>query len=411
MTTQALRVLVAQLGARMHYAVPRAFWREQALERVVTDVTAATGNLERVLNALPRAWIPDKLERLRQRRIEDVPPAQVESCVMLALRYGWSLSRARSEEERTRAHLRAGDQLGRAIASVGLGCANAVYGFNSASSTAFEYARTLGARCVLEQTIAPRSVERVILDQEHRAWPGWENRTDDSEVDAFCAREEREWRLADAIVCGSEFVRSSIGAANGPISKCRVVPYGVDPIPGIERTPATGRLRVLFAGMVCLRKGAPYLWEAARELRSAPVQFRVIGSVQLRPEAAARLAEVADVAGPVPRLQVAGELARADVLVLPSLVEGSATICYEAIAAGLPVITTPNSGSVIRDGVDGFVVPARDGDALASRIALLAGDPDLVREMARCARERAQEHTVAAYGTRLVATVRGALHV
>src|SRR5690606_41274150 len=91
----------------------------------------------------------------------------------------------------------------------------------------------------------------------------------------------------------------------------------------------------------------------------------------------------------------------ADIFFLPSICEGSATVIYEARAAGLPVVTTPNAGSVVRDGVDGFVCAAGDVDALCDRISRLAADPDLVVWMGRNARARAAEVDVAAYGRRL----------
>ena len=61
----------------------------------------------------------------------------------------------------------------------------------------------------------------------------------------------------------------------------------------------------------------------------------------------------------------------ADALVLPTLSEGSANVCHEARAAGLPVITTPNAGSPIRHGVDGLIVPIRDPQAIADAIVEL----------------------------------------
>jgi glycosyltransferase involved in cell wall biosynthesis len=71
------------------------------------------------------------------------------------------------------------------------------------------------------------------------------------------------------------------------------------------------------------------------------------------------------------------------------------------------VITTPNAGSVVRDGIDGYLVPVRSGDALATRIARLASDPALVREMSQRATERARDFTLKAYAARLVHALLG----
>jgi len=77
----------------------------------------------------------------------------------------------------------------------------------------------------------------------------------------------------------------------------------------------------------------------------------------------------------------------------------------EAMASGLPVITTPQCGSVIRDGIEGFLVPIRDAEALADRIEQLLADRALRNSMAAAARQRAQEYSWARYGERLLAVL------
>jgi glycosyltransferase involved in cell wall biosynthesis len=97
---------------------------------------------------------------------------------------------------------------------------------------------------------------------------------------------------------------------------------------------------------------------------------------------------------------------QADVFVFPSLYEGSALVIYEALASGLPVITTPNSGSVVRDGLEGYVVPIRDARALAEKIAQLYSDRALRKDMGARARRRAEEYPWSAYRRRLAEFIR-----
>jgi glycosyltransferase involved in cell wall biosynthesis len=61
-------------------------------------------------------------------------------------------------------------------------------------------------------------------------------------------------------------------------------------------------------------------------------------------------------------------------------------VTYEALACGLPVLTTPNAGSVARDGIEGFIVPARDVDALARALERLRRDERL-RDAMGCAEQ------------------------
>ena len=106
--------------------------------------------------------------------------------------------------------------------------------------------------------------------------------------------------------------------------------------------------------------------------------------------------------GQVPRSRVMDEFRRADVFVLPTLCDSFALVHLEAMACGVPVITTPNCGSVVRDGVDGFIVPIRDAAAIADKVELLLTDRALRARMGRSARERAEEFTWARYGERLL---------
>ena len=84
-------------------------------------------------------------------------------------------------------------------------------------------------------------------------------------------------------------------------------------------------------------------------------------------------------------------MAAADVFVFPSLFEGSAVVTYEALACGLPGVVTPAAGSVIRDGIEGFVVMPRDVTALAQRMEQLGQSPQLRARMSAAARSRALE--------------------
>jgi glycosyltransferase involved in cell wall biosynthesis len=84
-------------------------------------------------------------------------------------------------------------------------------------------------------------------------------------------------------------------------------------------------------------------------------------------------------------------MAAADVFVFPSLFEGSAVVTYEALACGLPSVVTPDAGSVVRDGVEGLLVPAGDVGRLAEGMERLGSDPELRASLGRAARRRAEE--------------------
>src|SRR5206468_7589252 len=132
-------------------------------------------------------------------------------------------------------------------------------------------------------------------------------------------------------------------------------------------------------------------------VRRVRCEFRVAGNVE-RSVANQEQCRHLKFLGRVPRVRIRGEFAVADVLVLPSLAEGSAEATYEALACGVPVVTTSEAGSVVRDGVEGRIVPSRDLETLANAIAETVEDREKRTQMALTARERAREFTWERYG-------------
>jgi glycosyltransferase involved in cell wall biosynthesis len=290
----------------------------------------------------------------------------------------------------------------------GWGKATGVYTFNTAGLELLRAARERGMCAIMEQTIAPYELETQLMEEEHRRYPGWEAPLQaDAHFEAYVAREKAEWEQASLILCGSDFVRDGIRQCGGPVEKCAVVPYGVDVSFGLPERPVRreGPLRVLTVGAIGLRKGSPYVLETAKALQGR-AEFRMAGSIGISAGALAQLRRHVEVVGPVPRSEILKQYAWADVFFLPSLCEGSATVTYEALACGLPVVTTPNTGSIVRDGEEGFIVPVRDTVAMAARLKELAEHPELREGMSHQARILSQSNTLKDYSQRLIRAIK-----
>jgi glycosyltransferase involved in cell wall biosynthesis len=113
--------------------------------------------------------------------------------------------------------------------------------------------------------------------------------------------------------------------------------------------------------------------------------------------------------GRVGHADMPATMARADVFVFPSLFEGSAVVTYEALACGLPSIVTPEAGSVVRDGIDGQIVPSAAVEFLAEAMERLGSDPELRGAMAASARARSLSFDWPRYHASVVATARAAI--
>ncbi len=395
------RMAVAQIGARRHYSVPRALHEAGILEQLITDSYGAG------ITPFLSRW--SMLRRWSGRRAENLPPDKVRQFPIFGLRRALRNRLSQTPARRLAAYVDWNRTFGRLVRENWPASADSVYVFNAAGLEILQEAQRRSLNGFLDQTAAPWAVEEPLLSEERARWPGWEfEGTTPRDWEPLAERERQEWQLADRIICGSDYVRDSISAVRGPAGKCVVVPYAVIPAGDARRREKNRKdpFRVLFVGTIQLRKGIQYLARAAALLKGQDYEFRAIGPIRISSDAAKQVAETITLAGPLARGLMGDEYGRADVLVLPSLSEGSANVCYEALAAGVPVITTPNAGSVIRDGQEGFIVPIRSVEVLAEKIRRLQSNPDLWLTMCANARKRADEFSWPNYVQRLVEAVR-----
>ena len=399
----SLRFIVLQMGARMHYAVPALLARANMLEHLYTDICGNIG-LTKVLDCiLPNFFQPKLIKRLLGRQLpQEVPSSSVTSVPINAI----SESILKLLPQKNRAIFPVIDtesKLRQQIVKDRFLNANAIYTFINSDLELIRQAKEAGLSVVHEQIINP-NVGRI-LREERALFPGIEPQDSLETVENGILRDRQQWEMSDLILSASQFVTDEIINLGGDPQRIALVPYGVDQI-WFDHQPQPERGRVLFVGSVGLRKGNHYLAEATRILqkRKAQYQVRVVGpydqDVISKPEF-----QGPNYIGQVPRSEVIKEFLSADIFVLPTLSEGCAIVHLEAMACGLPIITTPNCGSVVRDSIDGFIVPIRDAQTLADRIERLLSDRKLRNEMSCNARQRAQEFTWTKYSDRLLSAI------
>jgi glycosyltransferase involved in cell wall biosynthesis len=390
------------------------------LDSLFTDIYANQGTIMRTLASLPRQLRRGGLSRLLNRDANVIPERLVNSFPLLGFEYIRRMGSARNQEEAIKIALWMGKRFGDRVVQNAGDDWTAAYVFNSAGLPILEACCARGVPGYLEQCSTPRLRELRLVSAESERLPEWGGTPKLSGADQdYAELEKMEWAAASHILCASEFVREGLIEEGADPKKISLVPYGVDVALACNGLGSATKiehihnrrkppLRVLVAGKVCLQKGSHYVYEAAQILEGK-AEFRMVGSISGLPEAIlSSLRKRIDVLGPVPRSTMNVHYDWADVFLLPSLCEGSATVTYEALAHGVPVICTPNTGSVVRDGVDGFIVPSGTSIAIAQRLDQLANDEQSRLTMSANARSRAKEFTLAAYGTRLLSALASA---
>jgi glycosyltransferase involved in cell wall biosynthesis len=393
-------VCVAQLGARMHYAVPMLLHKYEILNYFFTDFYCI--NEIRFLNYIPKKILPLSLKRLFGRIPYGVPNRNITSFPLFGLEYATRLANSKNNLEKSKNFLWAGKKFCELVLRKGFGNSSAVYTFNTAGLEILQAAKRSGLYAVMEQTIAPLALELEILEKEYDEFPNWQTIINKNKyINELILRELKEWEYADVILCGSEFVKNGITSLGGAAEKCLVIPYGFDfPFYGDKIRQPGKMLKVLTVGEVGLRKGSPYVLDAALQL-FGKVELRMVGSINVLKSVESELRKYVELTGAIPRNDIMQHFLWADVFLLPSLCEGSATVVYEALACGLPVICTENTGSIIRNGIEGYIVPIKNSNIIVEKLMSISADKDLYNYLSLNALKRSKEFNLEAYGKKL----------
>jgi glycosyltransferase involved in cell wall biosynthesis len=252
----------------------------------------------------------------------------------------------------------------------------------------------------MERVNTHRQIAKEILDAEYARV----TTPRDYSISADSIQEENaKLELANCVFSPSPHVTDSLLRAGISSSRILQSTYGWSPqrlttpkiVDGSSEANNLGHCCFLFVGTICIRKGAHLLLDAWNQgISNSSLVLK--GRNQLDqsycnpslPCSANNLSFL-----PYSR-NVTETFADADVFVFPTLEEGSPLVVYEAMAMGLPVITSPmGAGSIVRDGIEGFVVSPHDQQSLIAAMRMLASKPDLRHELGRNAKIRSMDYT------------------
>lgn len=274
-------------------------------------------------------------------------------------------------------------------------------GFAGSSLRSLRRANELGYTTIVERSSAHVRTQQEILEAEYDRL-GMRPRTS---PETAIEREEAEYDEADYVMTPSRFAFESFLDRGFDEDEVLRVPLGVDPTRYPPKERYDEEFTCLFVGHVGVRKGVRYLLSAWEDREFTDGRLTLTSDIEpaFEPHIGRyRSRSDTEFLGYVEDL--AKTYRNASVFVFPSMEDGFARVVVEAMASGLPVVVSEHTGAkdCVRDGVDGFVVPAGDSEALREAIETLHDDPDLRREMGENARSHVcEEFTWGDYGERI----------
>ena len=388
-----MKWICCQLGAREHYAIPRALLRRRALEHLLTDAWISPSSFVAKVCGRTSKFGDRFYDELRDARVTAFTSSLVlfETLARARGLRGWAKIIPRNDwfQRKVVSYLRS--QLST------LNYQPVLLSYSYTALEPFRYAKANGWKTVLVQ-IDPGPEEEKIVAEEVARVPtlgrGWQPAP--AEYWAFW---REECKLVDRIVVNSEWSRKGLMREGIRSEKLSVIPLVYEPaevgdqnsdVTQVRSYPArftnSRPLRVLFLGLINLRKGIARLLEAARILRDQPIEFWLVGPVEIGNANAIGAAGPVKWFGPITRKQSADFYKSADVFILPTLSDGFAITQLEAQAYGLPVIASKFCGDVVKSGLNGIVLEEPSAACIAATVRDCVANPGRLQKLAAASR-------------------------
>lgn len=370
--------VVCQIGAREHYAIPRALHRNGNLARLISDFWVP-----------PASWTAKlaRTQRLRDRFHPDISESEARAFNSRMLAFE-ALQKVRHTTHWN--HILHRNQFFQKLALTELKKFSqskeakekriCLFSYSYAALDLFRFAKQCGWYTVLGQ-IDPGPPEEQIVQQELKrvgtATSRWQPAPSD-----YWSQWREETEIADRILVNSNWSQRCLVETGIPESKMEIIPLVYAPPTNIRfstnRTPKTFTpkrpLRLLFLGQVNIRKGVARLLDAMRLLECEPIELVLAGPTDMDPMLWKDRSNVRYL-GPLARSDVGKFYRNSDLFILPTLSDGFAITQLEALAYGIPVIASKNCGDVVVHGQNGLLLDSVEPDAIAKAIKTFAADP------------------------------------
>lgn len=391
-----MKVLIAHPGTQYSFQLVKQLEKSGLLYRFYTCLALTQNSrMARLINYLFKGIS----KKISNRIIEDVPGSKIKTRQLLEYRTIYMMRNVLNPEDLI---YRRNRKFQQSIPDHAIKESDVVIGFDTSSWILAERCKLLGKKFILDVSIGHPISKEKIYEELSVLYPEWKEQIVPKKK-TFIDLECREMQIADMIIVPSEFVKLTL-VENGVMpEKITVNPFGtvVDQFAWTSnKKRVDDKIVFLFLGSFSARKGLPLLLDAWKELNISNAELIVAGYGKI-PDAIALPKNVTN-RGVIAKGERQALFDSAHVFLFPSFFEGLAQVQIEAMACGLPIVGTRNSGAqeLVNDGVNGFVIDAGSKAQLMTAIKYFIDNPEKMNEMGKAAKKKAEQFSWDTYGKR-----------
>lgn len=391
-----MKVLLAHPGTQYSFHLAKQLEKAGLLYKFYTGLAIS----EEGFNAKLLRFLPHILyKKISNRIIENIPPQKLKTLPFLEYQAIMGMRNTNNPEDLI---YKRNLKFQQSIPDSAIMESDIVIGFDTSSWILAERCKALGKLFFLDISIGHPISKEKIYKELSISYPEWKEQMVPKKQ-AFIDLECKEMELADLIIVPSEFVKQTLEENGIPGDKIKLNPFGtvVDQFKFTRnKIIEHGEIVFLFMGSLSPRKGLPFLLEAWSEMNIPSAKLIIAGYGKI-PDGI-KLPEHVTNKGVIAKDERQALFDSANVFLFPSFFEGLAQVQIEAMACGLPVVGTKNSGAneLVNEGINGFTIGAGNKEELKKAIQFFIDTPGRIEDMAVAARKKVEEFSWDNYGTR-----------
>lgn len=372
-------VIVYHVGARDNYAIAKFFAKRKKLKCLITDYWLIFDCI-----LFPKI-IKNKLNRRYDAKLLNF---KIYSYTVIRILFSEIAKKLiKSKFSRWKNHDKQFTKF--VIKKINKSKPDLIWGYTNANLEVLEYFKQATSTIKIHNQIDP-GIEYYNIQQQL-----WEaNKEYEVEPEKlpkfFEERLRKEWELSDIIIVNSEFSKKCLVKNNVPDSKIEILPLIYESKKHIKKKEFNSKLNIAFVGNVNLIKGFKLFIDVAKDLNGI-FNFVAIGNIFIKKEIVDYTKSFIEYVGHVSKFDLEERYQKIDILIFPTFCDGFGMVQLEAMSFGIPVIATKHCGSVVKDGINGYVISSKD--QITNKLLILNENRDLLKILSKNAIETINEYS------------------